>query len=213
MKKKLPLILLFLLFAVLFSSCSSNNKPKEEEVEEKPVIYLYPTEKTTVSVKLDYEGELECTYPKYNGEWKVTAYPDGRLINRVDNKEYSYLFWEGRTDSKFDFSKGFVIKGEDTEEFLQTTLSKMGLLPKEYNEFIVYWLPRMQNNTYNLISFQHEAYTTKAKLIIEPKPDSLLRVFMAYKPLNKKIEIEPQEIKTFSRDGFTVIEWGGSKVD
>ena len=105
--------------------------------------------------------------------------------------------------------KGFVVKGEDTVLFLQEKLAYMGLLPREYNEFIVYWVPRMQNNAYNFITFQEEAYTEIAELIINPEPDSILRVYMTYIPLDEPIEIEEQVLKPFTREGFAVIEWGG----
>ena len=36
---------------------------------------------------------------------------------------------------------------------------------------------------------------------------------MVYQPLKKPIEIKEQKIEQFSREGFTVIEWGGTKVD
>lgn len=136
-----------------------------------------------------------------------------KIINLADGKEYSYLFWEGKDNTKYDFSKGFVVKGEDTKEFLQEKLSYLGLLPHEYNEFIVYWLPKMQDNKYNLITFQGEAYTENAALTISPQPDSILRVFMAYKPLKKNIDIEEQELSSFERKGFTVVEWGGTCVE
>ena len=80
------------------------------------------------------------------------------------------------------------------------------------NEFIVYWLPLMEHNKYNLISFQADVYTNSAKLYITPTPDSLLRVFMAYVPLEEKVDIEPQQLETFERKGFTVVEWGGSEI-
>ena len=86
------------------------------------------------------------------------------------------------------------------------------MTPREYNEFIVYWLPKMQDNPYNLISFQSEAYTDAAKLDIDPTPDSVLRVFMAWKPLGRPQNIEPQTFTSFARDGFTVVEWGGCEV-
>ena len=88
----------------------------------------------------------------------------------------------------------------------------MGLTPREYNEFIVYWLPRMQDNPYNLITFQEEAYTQHAELDVTPKPDSVLRVFMAYQGLEKPISVEEPEITAFERTGFTVVEWGGTEV-
>ena len=175
----------------------------------KPVIYLYPEEPTDVSVILNYDGILEYTYPVYNGGWNVTAYPDGTLINHSDGREYSYLFWEGCGEADYDLSKGFVIKGADTVAFLQEKLSYMGLLPKEYNEFIVYWAPRMQNNAYNFITFQGKAYTDTAELIITPEPDSILRVYMTFTPLDEPFEIEEQILNSFVRKRFTVIEWGG----
>ena len=85
-------------------------------------------------------------------------------------------------------------------------------LRDEMNEFIVYWLPLMEHNEYNLISFQSEKYTDSAKLNITPAPDSMLRVFMTYSPLEKAVDIEPQEFATFERSGFTVVEWGGIRL-
>jgi hypothetical protein len=178
----------------------------------KPVIYLYPEQPTDVAVSLDYNGRLRSTYPKYDDGWRVTAYPDGTIINRADGLEYSYLFWDGDSAMKFDFSSGFVVAGHDAAEFLREKLSLMGLTPREYNEFIVYWLPLMEKNRYNLVSFQGEAYTDNATLYITPEPDSVLRVFMAFKPLYHPMRIPPQEFVPFERKGFTVVEWGGSEV-
>lgn len=178
----------------------------------KPVIYLYPEESTEVNVKLSFNGELDCTYPQYseNG-WTVTANPDGTLVT-ADGREYSYLFWDGTSNVDYDMSKGFVVKGEDTEAFLQEKLEYMGLTPREYNEFIVYWLPLMQDNEYNLIAFQGEEYTDNAELEITPAPDSVLRVFMTFRALDAPVEVEEQQLDTFERSGFTVIEWGGTEL-
>jgi len=179
---------------------------------EKPVIYLYPEEKTDVSVKLDItDGQLTCTYPDYGDGWNVTAYPDGTIVDS-DGSEYSYLYWEGSGTNRWDISEGFVVKGEDTAEFLREKLSYMGLTPKEYNEFIVYWLPRMQDNPYNLISFRGEDYTNAARLEITPEPDSLLRIFMVFAPLDEEIDIPPQQLETFDRKGFAAVEWGGAEI-
>lgn len=187
--------------------------PSDDEILcKKPVIYLYPQEKTDVNIQLNLKGSLICTYPEYNNGWNVTANPDGTLINKADNKEYSYLFWEATSNVEYDMSKGFVVKGCDTAEFLQDKLSYLGLTPKEYNEFITYWLPQMQNNNYNLITFQNSAYTDNFKLNVTPKPDSVLRVFMAYKPLEEKIEIEEPALQQFNRTGFSLVEWGGTMV-
>ena len=181
----------------------------------KPVIYLYPLQRGEVDVKVNFDGGFVVTYPKYENGWKVFAYPDGRLINLADGKEYSYLFWEGISGSKinYDLHKGFVVEGRKTALFLQETLSEMGLTPKEYNEFIVYWLPKMLSNKFNLIHFAtKEEYEEKVRLEIHPQPDSVLRVFMVFKPLDKEVNILPQEIKPLERIGFTVVEWGGTEL-
>lgn len=178
---------------------------------EKPVIYLYPEKETEVSVSLDFSGKLTATYPEYKDGWKVTAMPDGTLFDE-SGREYYCLFWEGISEAEYDFSKGFCIPGSETAAFLEEALPKLGLSPKEANEFIIWWLPRMQVNEYNLISFQSEAYTDSAKLEIDPKPDTLIRVFMAWKPLDEFVEIEPQELFAPERAGFTAVEWGGAEV-
>jgi len=178
---------------------------------DKPVIYLYPTEPTEVSVILGYDGTLDYTYPAYNGGWQVTAHPDGTLFD-ADGREYSYLFWEGHGPAEYDFTRGFCVRGGDTVAFLQSTLAQIGLTPREYNEFIVYWLPKMQNNPYNIIAFQGASYTDRAPLYITPAPDSMLRVFMAFYASDKPVNIAPQEFEPFERVGFTVVEWGGSEV-
>lgn len=174
----------------------------------KPVIYLYPEKEQEVSVTLDLDGEFTFTYPEYNNGWTVTAKPDGTIIS--DSQEYSYLFWEGKMPNfKPEFKEGFVVKGSDSAEFLRETLSKMGLTPKEYNEFIVYWAPKLQENEYNKIYFAQNEYDNAAKLNITPEPDSVLRVFMVYEKTSADTVLPKQEIKPFERDGFTVVEWGG----
>jgi hypothetical protein len=105
-----------------------------------------------------------------------------------------------------------VVKGSDTAAFLQDSLAKLGLTPKEYNEFIVYWLPRMQNHPYNFIRFLGREYTDTAPLTITPKPDSMLRVFMAFKPLQTPIKVRMQSLQPFRRHGFAAVEWGGTEL-
>ncbi len=178
---------------------------------DKPVIYLYPEEETEVEVKLDYNGTLTCTYPRYNNGWRVTASPDGTLRDE-SGQEYNYLYWEGKAAIEFDFSKGFCVKGEDTAAFLENALSELGLTRREANEFIVYWLPLMEKNPYNIISFQSSTYTDTAVLNVTPAPDTVLRVYMAWKCTDTPIDIEPQILTSPERTGFTLVEWGGTEV-
>ncbi len=198
-----PLCLAALL---LLSACR-----EAEAGDAKPVIYLYPEEETDVTVRLDYDGTLTCTYPAYEDGWTVTAAPDGTLRDEA-GQTYSYLYWEGVTRTEYNFSRGFCVPGADTAAFLEDALSRLGLTRREANEFIVYWLPRMAANPYNLIAFQAEAYTDHARLTVTPEPDSLLRVFMAWKPLEAPADLPAQELPAFKRTGFTVVEWGGAEL-
>ncbi|MCP4439674.1 MAG: hypothetical protein GY810_12085 [Aureispira sp.] len=188
-------------------------EPPPEPVNEKPIIYLYPEQKTTINVQLNYRGTLTTTYPKYDLDkgWEVEAQPDGTLWDTKTEKEYYGLYWEGRAHWPFDLSTGFVVKGEETADFLDEKLAKLGLNRREANEFIVYWLPQLEQNEYNLIHFAQEAYQALAELNISPKPETLIRVFMVFEPLDNYINIPEQDLPTVERKGFTVVEWGGSK--
>ena len=216
---KLALAAVALSAALSLSGCvgdgiepASNAFDPPANYDMKPVIYLYPQQPTQVSVKLDYAGEFTCTYPEYGDGWTVTAYPDGRLYNHADGREYTTLFWEGRSQVEYDMREGFVVSSEDTAAFLEEKLEFWGLNVKERNEFILYWLPQLQQNPYNLICFQQDAYTQAAKLYLDPEPDSLIRVFMTYQALQEPVSVPEQNLARSERSGFTVVEWGGREV-
>lgn len=90
------------------------------------------------------------------------------------------------TDQVYDFSSGFCVAGSDTAAFLEDALEQLGLSRAEANEFIIYWLPRMQENAYNLIAFQHEAYTESARAHHHAGARHAPRVFMAYRRWRKR---------------------------
>lgn len=183
----------------------------EPGVDYKPVIYLYPEKEMQVSVDLTLDGKLTCTYPAYNNGWTVTAAPDGTLTD-AKGQTYNYLYWEGETYAQYDLSKGFCVKGEDTAAFLEEALDKLGLTRREANEFIVYWLPLMEQNPYNIISFQTDIYTDAAQLKVNPAPDTLIRVFMAWQASETAVDLREQELTAPERTGFTVVEWGGTEL-
>lgn len=184
-----------------------------------PIIYLYPEQTEQISVSLDLEGELTTTYPLYEEEdnegWNVIATPEGVLTDS-SGRNYSYLFWEAILDMEPDLSRGFCVAREDTIEFLETSLNEMGLNEEEANGFIMYWLPQLEANEYNFISFQTESYEAAAGLEIEPQPDTVIRVFMMWCGVDHYIEVEPQDLTAMNpseREGFTVVEWGGTELE
>jgi len=181
--------------------------------DDKPIIYLYPTEEKIVEVKLGYPEKLTCVYPEYKDGWKVLAKPDGTLKDLEKDREYYALYWEGINTQKVDMTEGFVVKGEDTIEFLEEKLAKLGLTDKEAEEFIVYWLPKLQENKYNYIRFAtQEEINEEMPLMVSGNPDYVIRVLMQFKGLDEEIEVVEQEIVTPKREGFVVVEWGGTEL-
>ncbi|MBQ9502727.1 MAG: hypothetical protein IJU70_11265, partial [Lentisphaeria bacterium] len=176
------------------------------------VIYLYPGETTEVFVRLDFDGYFTTTIPPYRDGWHVIAYPDGQLITE-DGEKYPYLFWEGVPNIELSITEGFCVAGSQTRVFLERILPEIGLSENEYTEFISYWLPRMENNEYNLIRFFGKDYTEAAKLEVTPTPDSVLRVFMVYRSSDEYLQLTEQSFTPFVREGFTVVEWGGTCID
>lgn len=181
----------------------------------KPVIYLYPEQKTDVSVSVDIDGELTCVYPEYDGMWQVTAEPDGTLTDN-SGRQYYCLYWEADIFDSLvpDKSTGFVVKGEDTAEFLREKALALGLTEKEANEFIIYWLPMMEDNAYNYVYFSIDEYKEMARLNIEPGSDTSIRFAMLWQALDAPIEVTEQKLpETPKRQGFTVVEWGGAQIE
>lgn len=195
--------------------------PKPKEVNEnevsirvaKPAIYLYPSQEQKITVQLDFKGQLGTTYPKYNQGWNVLAKPNGEILNIADNRKYTYLFWEGETkfaESHFNYQSGFVVAKEELDKFLLEKLTYIGLNNTEINDFIVYWLPQMEKNEYNLVHFFiNDNIDNSAFLNVNPKPESEIRIFMEFKGVDKSHKIVEQKLHKIERKGFTLVEWGG----
>ena len=180
----------------------------------KPVIYLYPENTMDIEVKLKIKNDkLTCIYPKFNendNTWKIKASPDGTIV--IKDKKYPYLFWESESYANQDLSSGFIVKAENAENFLEEKLKKLGLNEKETCDFITFWLPLLLKNKISLCSFQSEKFFENFLLDVSPKPKTMIRVFLSIKKLEKEIEVKEQEIKEIKREGFTVVEWGGSDI-
>lgn len=178
----------------------------------KSFIYVYPDKKEIVSLRLDFSGELTGTTPliSKNRTWSMEVDKDSAITS--NDKQYSYLYWEGRSGKQFDLRTGFNVRGSETEQFLRDKLDFLGLNEKERNDFISYWLPKMKNNKYNIIHFATNEYTGQARLTAKPAPDSMQRVFMVFKGADEAVDVEEQQLEFFSRRGSTLIEWGGAEL-
>ena len=196
--------------------------------ESKPAIYLYPEEPTRLRVILNPAGKLTISDPPYDPEtgWEITAYPDGSLYN--DYNRYSYLFYEAKLESVFVKPQGFVIKGNELVKFFNQTLPKLGLNPKETQDFIDYWMSRLsESQPYYFIHFLDEEQIEKLEplqifsLDLQDYPEFIqdspgihpttsIRLRAYFKPLDQWTEVLPQTLPSPpERKGFALVEWGG----
>ena len=179
----------------------------------KPIIYLYPTKEKIVHVELWNPKNLSHTYPKYNLEtwWNVIAKPNWDLIDVDTNRKLYALYREWKSNSETNFDEWFVVAWKDIIPFLEEKLAILGLNEREAEEFIVYWLPEMENNKWNLIRFKTiEEIDKDMPLDITPIPDTVIRIMMDWKAIDEPINISEQTLVTPERIWFTVVEWWGS---
>lgn len=205
----------------------------------KPVIYLYPSKPTKVTIKFTSPMDLATNIPTYHNGWDVLAYPEGTLTDlqpqytdcgsidvshfgseyaksACENNKYPYIYWAGKSiDNSYPkVQKGWVVSRTDLPKFLDRTLSEIGFNANEKSDMISYWVPTLlsKSSAYYKISFlQTMQMNQLAPLEIRPRPDVMFRLFLDWEPLSALPEehIEPQKLNVLVRHGFTVVEWGG----
>lgn len=190
------------------------NTSLDSMVVYKPIIYLYPEEDTEVSVELGYEEEITVSYPLYASGWKVLAKPDGSLVDPETGRDLYSLYYESNAVYHFRTEDdGFVVERENIAPFLEEKLSILGLSDREAEEFIIFWLPILQQNKYSYIRFASaEEIDANMPLDISPAPDTMIRVLMTYKGLEHPLQVREQELVTPERAGFVAVEWGGTEI-
>ena len=193
-------------------ACGCSSDPY---VSLKPIIYLYPKEETELTIRLGAPERLTSSYPKYIGKWSVVAYPNGDLIDKPSGNKLYSLYWEGERDvSNLNLNTGFMVKSEDVAGFLEEKLDILGLNYKEKEEFIIYWLPKLESHAYSYIYFATEEEIEKEMpLELSVEPDTVIRIRMIFEGLDEYEEVEEQIlVPAPERNGFTVVEWGGTDL-
>ena len=205
---------ILVVIAVFFAIVSFEALMTPNMTSYKPIIYLYPTKEEEVSVNLLYDDMITVSYPKYTTGWNVLAKEDGTLIDLTTNKNLYSLYYECENKVNFKIENdGFVVKGNDVATFLEEKLAILGLTERESEEFIIYWLPKLEANKYNYIRFATlDEINDNMPLEINPNPDTVIRVLMTFKGLDKPIEVQEQQLTTPERKGFVAVEWGGTEI-
>ncbi|MBK7129295.1 MAG: hypothetical protein IPM74_07725 [Crocinitomicaceae bacterium] len=188
----------------------------------KPVIYLYGDD-VTAELEIVPTGEFKFVYPPLNNnKWNINSSADGICTDLSTGKKYPYLFWEGNHPNLHFIQnenslEAFLIDTDTSVIFFENILAEIGLNTKEATDFITFWGPRVQASPYVLIQFLTTQQYGKeiAELKINPQPQNILRLHMYFLPLEHdklNIELIRPHFQKISREGFTVIEWGGSEL-
>ena len=184
----------------------------------KPVIYLYPTKKTLVDVSVETSGEIVVSDPLYpkNGWKNVLAYPDGTLI--YQGKKYSELFYESNATNVAKPKQGIYILKSNLKPELSRIITLLGLKNAEKQEFLDYWLSRLNNLNSKYILFsvlEREEKERVDKVNISPKPDTFIAFIAYFKAVDTPTPIQPLILPKNppQRVGFTAVEWGGTIDD
>lgn len=195
--------------------CGTDLAPSDGEYcVSKPVIYLYPTKPTLVDVSVISTGKVVVSDPHYpEGGWQdVLALPDGRLT--YQGKNYGELFFETSVE---DFKKptvGITIPKDQIEPRLGKIIDQLGLIGREKEEFMEWWIPQLKAVPEPYIFFSILDHETKAELdtvVYNPKPDTEIAFIAYFKGVQTanngpvlKLGPKPQ------RRGFVAVEWGGT---
>ena len=176
-----------------------------DAVAYKPAIYLYPEETMKIKVSLSINGEITISEPEYNNGWEVVVEPGGTI-----ESSYDYLFYEARLNYLKTPDEGWCVEYEYLELWMNNILKELGLNEKESKDFKVFWLDFLPIANYYEIKLLSQAYLDlHMGLIIDPKPETIIRVMLTFSPYQNAVEIDTPFIKTPIRSGFTVVEWGG----
>jgi hypothetical protein len=192
---------------------------------------LYPQKEQRVNVQVKIQnGFITYTDPVYpKGGWDVLAKPSGELkylgkeredstgkINYA-NGVFPYLYYEGKVaDEAIEKpTKGYVKSYEELASFFDEILPKLGLNAKETKEFKEYWLKALPYASYYFIGIVPQVQLDRLEpLTITPKQDTTIRVRLYFEALDMPRSVTEPVIKTPTRNGFTVVDWGGMvKID
>jgi len=178
----------------------------EGTVVKKPNIYLYPTKKETLTVKIHTKGKITTSIPEYNTGWNIVVAPGGKI-----NDTYDYLFYEAKVDYNFTLDAGWVLQSSDFDRRMNEILVNIGLNDKERADFMDYWPKRMDWKKKYCAAYylKRNEIDQAIPLTISKTPESLLRLFFKFVPTDTLVTVPEPKIEKFKRIGFTVVEWGG----
>lgn len=177
----------------------------------KPVIYLYPPKPIFVTVTVG--ADIVESIPPYRNGWNnVLAMPGGIL--KYNDSYYRELYYESSVKNVTPPDNGMFIQRENLKQELSIQTQKLGLSSFESQEFVDYWLPKLQDLGKKYIFFSvlsGEEKTRTDNVTISPKPDVFIQFIAYFKGVDEIFPTKPFTVVSPPiRTGFTAVEWGGT---
>ncbi len=222
MKNKTVIIALILSVILVVSNCikdksiptePSNEDNQDTLVVRKPNIYIYPTQKEQLQIKVLFPqgGRIINSEPLYKNGWNISVDTSGTI-----NNEFRYLFYECKIPNHFQTDEGWLVIRNDLEIFFNDNLKKFGFNENEIKDFTAYWIPILKEHNYYLIYPQKaDIINQLVELQISEKPESIQRLYYLFKGVNtgEIVNLQTPQISEFTRKGYAVVEWGGIFVE
>jgi hypothetical protein len=190
-----------------YAECQGGTDYYESDQDLKPNIYLYPTAPLDITVKIGFPqgGHVTVSEPLYGDGWDVRVTPDGLI-----DGQWRFLFYESVQPNGWQRERGYLVATDEMEQFFRNDLAARGFVGQEIEDFIEWWMPLLAEPGYLIVYPQDDAVIrTLETLELSVTPDSLLRHRYVIETTAEPVTIEPPDAPApFTRDGFTVTEWG-----
>lgn len=173
----------------------------------KPNIYIYSDTNMEVNVKIIQHHYITESIPRYDAErgW------DAKIVDGSINGCNDYLFYEAEVpDPCWQKNEAFFIRGKFLKSDLAEMLERYQFNQKESDDFLEYWLEKLEENNDYLFYPQYNDVLDKImKLEITPEPENLFRVWFLIEPYTGQGASEIKENLRILRTEYTIVEWGG----
>lgn len=206
----LLLIFFYLIISVPLQSCDPNEEDDKCDtciMVYKPNIYIYPNEQIDLVLKLNFPmgGQVVSSIPEYGSGWNVKVDTSG-LINNT----YSFLYYESTQPDVWQRNIGWTIHTESLELFFRQNMTDYGFKGQEIDDFIEYWIPRLNEfPQYSIYPQTKSTIDHVIQLDFSKQPENILRLFYVIEGQNQlQNTLTVPKINSFKREGYFVTEWG-----
>lgn len=175
----------------------------------KPNIYIYDSEGRRIELVFTEPQLIITSIPDYASGWTVTASKDSTLLTDA-GETFTYLFYESVTvRGLFETESGFMISSENRKDEWNEILSAYGFNETEIGDFVEFWDEMLESDKDYIMYPQYTETVDKAmEISISPMPENIVRMWFVFEEYHGQ-QYEEEKIVSFTREGYTVVEWGG----